>query len=325
MFISKKLLGGMFLGMGLASGAVAHASSFPSRPVTIVVPFVSGGAFDVVARLAAERLGNELGKPFVVENKPGAGGTLGGRLVSQAKPDGYTLLLSGVGPISIAPAVYNNLGYTPATALAPIIQLTSSPFVLTTSEEFKGKSVTDFVDFLKAAPGRYNYASTGNGTLVHLAGEYFKGQTQTDFEHIPYSGGSQATTALLAGDVTFSITNIPNVLSQIQAGKLQGLATTGLQRSSVFPDMPTLSEAGIPQFELTGWIGIFAPAGTPDDIVETLNSAFAKVMQDPEMKKRLMQQGDEIATNSVGDFKRFLAESDAKWKAIATAAKVSID
>ncbi|NYT77527.1 tripartite tricarboxylate transporter substrate binding protein [Alcaligenaceae bacterium] len=302
-----------------------QAQTFPERTVTILVPFVPGGAFDVVARLAAERLSKETGQQFIVENKPGAGGTLGGRIVSQSKPDGYTLLLSGVGPISISPAVYKNLGYDPATALAPVIQLTTSPFVLVTSQEFKGKSLDDFTAFLKASPGKYNYASTGNGTLVHLAGEYFKNKTHTDFEHIPYSGGSQATLALMSGDATFSITNIPNVLSQIKAGKLVGVATTGKTRSSALPDLPTMAEAGLKDFELSGWIGIFAPAGTPEPIIESLNAAFSKVMENPEMKKRLEEQGDDVTTGSVAQFKQYVADSDAKWKQIATDANVSID
>lgn len=301
------------------------ADVYPQRPVTLVVPFVAGGAFDVVARLAAERLSSDLGQQFVVENKPGAGGTLGGKLVSQAKPDGYTLLLSGVGPISISPAVYKNLGYSPSESLAPVIQLTSSPFVLTTSDAFSGTSLPAFVDFLKAKPGEYNYASTGNGTLVHLAGEYFRQSTQTSFEHIPYSGGAQSTLALLKGDATFSITNIPNVLPQLQAGKLKGIATTGSKRSIALPELPTMREAGIADFDITGWIGIFAPAGTPENIIVTLNTAFFKAMNDPKIKERLEQQGDDIATGSVEEFKKFVSESDVKWKSIAQQANVSID
>lgn len=319
-FLAASLFGAMVLG-----SSVVHAADYPARPITLVVPFIAGGAFDVVARLAAERLGNELGKPFVVENKPGAGGTLGGRIVANAKPDGHTILLSGVGPISIAPAVYKNLGYSPAKGLAPVIQLTSSPFVLVTSDQFKGASVKDFVGFLQSAPGQYNYASTGNGTLVHLAGEYFKGQSKTEFEHIPYGGGSQATLSLLSGDSLFSITNIPNVQGQIASGKLKAVATTGAARSAVYPNVPTMIESGLPQFELTGWIGIFAPTGTPDDIIEKLNGAFAKVMEQPEMKKRLIEQGDEVATGSVKDFQQFVANSDKTWQAIASDAKVSID
>jgi len=309
----------------LALPLAAQAQGYPQRPVTLVVPFVAGGAFDVVARLAAERLRTELGQQFIVENKPGAGGTLGRRIVSQARPDGYTILLSGVGPISISPAVYKNLGYDPAKALAPVVQLTSSPFVLATSQAFPGSTVPEFIQFLNDKPGAYNYASTGNGTLVHLAGEYFRHSAEVQFEHIPYAGGSQTALALLNGEATFSITNIPNVLPQIQAGKLKALATTGARRPSALPDLPTMTEAGVKDFEFSGWIGIFAPAGTPEDVITTLNTAFNKAMSDPGMRKRLQQQGDEVATGTVAQFKQFVAESDAKWKAVATQAQVSID
>lgn len=312
-------------GAALALGATALAAEYPVRSITLVVPFVPGGAFDVVARLAAERVGKELGQAVVVENKPGAGGTLGGRIVAMSKPDGYMFLLSGVGPISIAPALYKNLGYHPSTDLVPVIQLTSSPFVLATSLAFKGSTVDEFLKFLKASPGHYNYASTGNGTLVHLAGEYFKKQTHTDFVHVPYAGGSQATIGLLSGDVLFSITNIPNVQAQITAGKLKGLATTGTSRSVVFPDLPTMAQAGVPGFDLTGWIGIFAPRGTPEAIVEKVNAAFAQAMREPGVKQRLTLQGDEIKTGSVGEFKAFVAQSDSKWAKIAQDAHVAIE
>ena len=322
-FKQTPMLAAMCL-LALASGP-AQAADYPARPISIVVPFVAGGAFDVVARLASKRLGEALGGSVVVENKPGAGGTLGGRLVANAKPDGYTILLSGTGPISISPAVYKNLGYRPSEVLEPVIQLTSSPFVLVTSAQFKGSTVKEFVQFLKAEPGKYNFASTGNGTLVHLAGEYFQQQTGTSYEHVPYSGGSQATTSLLANTTLFSITNIPNVLSQIKSGKLKALATTGPSRSSAFPDTPTMIDAGYPEFDLTGWIGIFVPAGTDPAIVEKLNAAFAKVMQSPEIKTRLVEQGDEVSTGGVAEFKAFVAASDEKWRKIATDAKVEID
>ncbi|MEO8249640.1 MAG: tripartite tricarboxylate transporter substrate binding protein, partial [Burkholderiales bacterium] len=303
----------------------AVAADYPTRPISLVVPFVAGGAFDVIARLASKHFGDELGGAVVVENKPGAGGTLGGRLVANAKPDGYTLLLSGTGPISIAPAVYKKLGYVPAEVLEPVIQLTSSPFVLVTGEGFKGTTVKEFVAFLKADPDKYNYASTGNGTLVHLAGEYFQQQTITAFLHVPYSGGAPATQSMLANTTLFSITNVPNVLGQIKSGKLKGLATTGPKRSSAFFEIPTMIESGYPEFDLTGWIGIFAPLGTEPGIIQKLNAAFAKVMQAPEIKARLIEQGDEVATGSTKDFTAFVAASNKKWQKIANDAKVEID
>jgi len=325
MSLHKSLSAVLFSCAVLAVPAARGAEAFPQRPITLIVPFSAGGTFDLVARWAAEKAGAGLGQTMIVENKPGAGGTLGGRMVSQAKPDGYTLLLSGVGPISISPAVYSNLGYDPGKALAPVIQLTSSPLVLATSLEFKGASVGDFVEFLKQKPDAYNYASTGNGTVVHLAGEYFKQSTGTSFEHIPYSGGSQATLSLLKGDANFSITNIPNVLEQIKSGKLKGLATTGRHRSPALADLPTMDEAGLKGFDVTGWIGIFAPAGTPPAVLDKLNAAFAQAMRDPQIKQRLEQQGDNIATGPVADFQNFVAESNVKWARIARQAHVSID
>lgn len=320
-----KTLSRSFVLFGLINAVSAFAQSYPDRPVTIVNPFVAGGAFDVVARLVAERMTKLNGVQFIVDNKPGAGGTLGGKLVSTARPDGYTLLLSGTGPISIAPAVYKKMDYDPSKALEPIIQLTSSPFVLVTNDAFNKKDVKEFIEFLRNNPNKYNYASTGNGTLVHLAGAYFGSLTGAQFEHVPYGGGSQATLSLLRGDTLFSITNIPNVLSQIESKKLNALATTGPKRSLALPNLPTLKEAGIPEFELVGWIGIFAPAGTPQSIVEKLNSDFAKVMADPALKERLLQQGDEVSTGSVDDFRKFLVSSGDKWQSIAKSANISID
>lgn len=317
--------------LALAAAAVivhatdVHANPYPSRPVTLVVPFAAGGAFDVVARLVGERLAAELGQPVIVENKPGAGGTQGGRQVSRAQPDGHTLLLSGVGPVSIAPAVYKNLDYDPLTALEPVAQLTSSPMLLATTPGFTGTTVEDFVRYLKAAPGRHNYASTGNGTIVHLAGEYFKTATGTAFAHIPYAGGSQVTNSLLAGETTFTITNVPNVLGQIRAGKLKGLATTGTRRPAAVPELPTMQEAGLAGFDVTGWIGIFAPKATPQPVIERLNAALNKVLQDPALRQRLEQQGDAIAVGSVQEFQRFLVASAATWKRVAQQANVTID
>jgi tripartite-type tricarboxylate transporter receptor subunit TctC len=316
--------------LGIVGGALAMQPAgaqavYPSRPVTLVVPFAAGGAFDVVARLAAQHAARALGQPVVVENKPGAGGTVGGKQVAQARPDGYTVLLSGVGPISIAPAVFKNLGYSPSKALAPVVQLTASPFVLVAAPQTGADSVQALVAQLKAQPGRFNYASTGNGTLVHLAGEYFKLQTGVQATHVPFAGGSQATNSLLAGDTQFSITNIPNVRAQVDAGKLRALATTGRKRSSAFPDLPTLEEAGIRPFDLQGWIGLFVPAATPGDVVHKLNAAFASAMQDPQIRQQLVAQGDEVVTGTPAEFAAFVARSDQQWQEIATRAKVSID
>lgn len=323
MFRPQQLV--LSISVALFAVSASAQSAYPSRPITLVVPFAAGGAFDVVARLTAKEVGKELNQSVVVENKPGAGGVLGGKLVGQAKPDGYTVLLSGVGPITIAPAIYKKMDYSPAKVLSPVIQLTSSPFVLTTGMQFKGNNVQEFVSYLKASPNAYNYASTGNGTLVHLAGEYFKTKTGTEFVHVPFTGGSQATTSMLSGETLFTITNIPNVRGQIDAGKLKAIATTGSKRSAAYPQLPTISESGVPNFDLTGWIGIFVPTGTPTPVIQKLQLAYEKAMKNPELKLRLEQQGDDVATGSTVEFADFLSKSERQWKEIANSANVSID
>jgi tripartite-type tricarboxylate transporter receptor subunit TctC len=323
--INGKRLGRLLLPLaaGLGFAAAAGAAGYPDHPVTLVVPYTAG-TMDNLARMIAQRLGPELGQSVIVMNKPGAGGAVGGAFVSRAKPDGYTLLISATGPISISPVVYKDLGYKPATDLAPVVQLTASPFALATSEAFKGNSVKDLIALLKSHPGKYNYASTGNGTIVHLFGEYFKKLTGTQFTHIPYPGGAPATMAMLKGDVLFSITNIPNVQSQIAAHKLKGLATTGATRSPALPDLPTMTEAGVKDFDLIGWFGMFAPKGTPEPILEKINAAVSKVMNDPQVKKLLLAQGDEVHTQSVPEFRAFIAKSDASWAKIARDAHVTV-
>lgn len=310
-------------GLALVLGMPAHAAEYPERPVTLVVPFTAGTA-DTLARMVAKVLGPELGQPVVVMNKPGAGGALGSVSVARSDPDGYTLLLSATGPHSISPAVNKDLGYSPAQELVPVVQLTSSPFVLVTSETFKGNSVSELIAQLKEDPGAYNFASTGIGTIVHLFGEYFKSQAGVDAVHVPYPGGAPATLALLKDEVLFSITNIPNVQAHINAGKLKGLATTGAERSPAFPDLPTLKEAGLQDFALNGWMGIFAPAKTPMPVLEKLNAAVAKVMQSQEIRDTLLAQGDEVSTPSVEEFADFVAQSDTFWANIAKMANVSV-
>jgi tripartite-type tricarboxylate transporter receptor subunit TctC len=321
----KKMLLGMICAACVAVSGTAQAEDYPSRPVTLIVPFTAGGAFDMIARLAAQHLTEELGKQVVVINKPGAGGALGGQIVATSKPDGYTLLMSGTGPISISPAVYSKMSYKPSSDLVPVAQLAASPFVLVTSEKFAGNSAKDIVSLLKGAPGKYNYSSTGNGTIVQLFGELFKTQTETDFQQIPYPGGAEATTAILQGDVLFTITNVPNVKGLIDSKRAKALATTGTQRASCLSSTPTFAESGISGLELQGWTGVFAPKGTPESIVRLLNEKLAKAMKNPEVIARLAQQCDTPQSPSVEEFARYVQDSDQKWQAIAKRANVRID
>lgn len=303
----------------------SHADTYPTRPITLVVPFSPGGALDTVARLSAQQAAVALGQPVLVENVAGAGGTIGAKRVAGSPPDGYRLLVASTGTISVSPVVYKNLGYSPAQDLTPIAQLTSAPFLLTATNALNGSTVGDLIKQLKENPGKYNYASTGNGTLVHLAGEQFKIATGTSALHVPYSGGATAATALMTGETLFTITNVTNVLPLIQSGKLKGLATTGLTRPAGLSKYPTLAESGLPGFDATVWIGLFGPAGLPSDIVQKLNAVFMKVINDPALVARLAQQGDEPASGTSAQFAAFLAKDAAKWTNVVKTANIALD
>lgn len=305
--------------------AHAQEAAYPSRPVTIVVPFSAGGALDIVARLLAERLRSRFGQSFIVENRPGAGGTAGITSVMRTKPDGYTLLVAATGQIAIAPAVFKNLNFHPLSDLTPVSEMTAGPLLLATSPEFKGNTVGELVRMLKENPDKYNYASTGNGTIVHLAAELFKQRTDTQVTHIPYAGGPQASLALMRGDALFTITNMPNILPHLQGGKLKGLAVTGLKRAKALPQMPTLAESGFPDFDVTVWIGLFGPKELPSAIVAKLNAAVAEAMRDPEIIKKLALQGDEPATGPAEEFTALLQRESNKWGGIVKSANIVLD
>ena len=308
-----------------AIGPGASAQSFPAKPVTIVVPFPAGGALDTVARAIAEHMRADLGQPVVVDNRAGAGGTVGSGLVARATPDGHTILLGSVATHAIAAGLYPKLAYDALADFAPITQLTSSPLVLTASPQLKVASVAELVAAAKAQPGRVNYASTGNGTALHIAGEAFRAAAGMDVVHVPYKGGAQATTALLAGEVGYIIANPQLVMSHIQAGKLRALAVTGSQRLEAMPSVPTLKEAGVAGVEVTTWFGLWAPKGTPAAIVERLNVAARKALAVPEVRKQLEAQGDAPVGSSVADFTAFVRAEHRYWVGFVQASGIKLE
>jgi tripartite-type tricarboxylate transporter receptor subunit TctC len=305
--------------------ACASAQTFPSRPLTIVVPFPAGGALDNVARSIAEQMRTDLGQAVIVDNRAGAGGTLGSSLVARASPDGYTMLLGSVATHAIAAGLYPKLPYDPIGDFAPITQLTSSPLVLTASPQLKAANVAGLVAAAKASPGSLNYASTGNGTALHLAGEVFRTAAGINVLHVPYKGGGQAATALLAGEVSYMLANPQLVMSFIQAGKLRVLAVTGTKRLDVLPEVPTLTEAGIPGVEVTTWFGLWAPKGTPAAVVERLNASARKALATPEVKKQLAAQGESPIGSSVEDFATFVRAEHKHWVAFVQAAGIKLE
>ena len=303
----------------------ANAQTYPARPLTIVVPFPAGGALDTVARVIAEQMRADLGQPVVVDNRAGAGGTIGSALVARAAPDGYTILLGSVATHAIAAGLYAKLAYDPIDDFAPITQLTSSPLVLTTSPQSKAKNVAELIAEAKAQPGRLNYASTGNGTALHIAGEVFRKATGVDVLHVPYGGGAQATSAMLAGEVSYVLGNPQLVVSLIQSGRLRGLAVTGPARLAALPDLPTLKEAGIPGVDITTWFGLWAPKGTPAAVVERLNASARKALAAPEVARQLQAQGDAPVGSSVADFSAHVRAEHKYWVGFVRSAGIKVD
>lgn len=303
----------------------ALAQAFPSKPITLVVPFPAGGALDAVARPMAEGMRKTLGQPVVVENVAGAGGTIGTGNVARAMPDGYTILLGSVATHAIAAGIYPKLSYDPVAGFAPITQLTRGPLVLAAGPQVKAGSVGELVAAAKASPGTINYASTGNGTALHVAGELFKSAAGINVQHVPYRGGGQAMTALMAGEVSYIIGNTQLVMPLIAGGKIKALAVTGDRRLAALPDVPTFAQAGTPGVDVVTWFGLFAPAGTPPEIVQQLNAAATAALKSDAVKQSLATMGDEPVGSSVADFTPFVKAEHQRWVQITRSAGIKVD
>ena len=303
----------------------AAAQTFPTKTVTIVVPFPAGGALDTVARSIAEQMRTDLGQPVIVDNRPGAGGTVGSGVVARAAADGHTILLGSVATHAIAAGLYPKLAYDPIGDFAPITQLTTSPLILTAAPQFKAGNVAELVAAAKAQPGRLNYGSTGNSTALHITGESFRTATGIQVQHVPYKGGPQAITGLLAGEVSYMLANPQLVMAQIQAGKLRALAVTGATRMDALPSVPTLKEAGVSGADMTTWFGLWAPKGTPAAAIDRLNASARKALATPEVKRQLEAQGDTPAGSSVADFSAFVRAEHKHWVAFVQSAGIKVD
>ncbi|MBL0086125.1 MAG: tripartite tricarboxylate transporter substrate binding protein [Ideonella sp.] len=318
-------IAGMFglVGLLAAPGAARAQPAFPSKPVTIVVPFPAGGALDIVARALAEEMRKQLGQPVIVDNRAGAGGTVGSALVARAAPDGYTILLGSVATHAIAPGVYRNLTYDALKDFAPITQVTASPLLLASSATLNVKTLPELLATARAQPGKLNYASTGNGTAVHLAGAMLQSAARLDVVHVPYKGGPQAVNALITGEAAFMVVNVELVLPQVVGGKARALAVTGSRRLAVLPDVPTMSEAGLNGVDATTWFGLFAPVGTPKDVVERLQRDAATSLRT--LKDNFAKQGDEAIGSTPDEFAAHVRAEHAKWGKLIKDLGVKID
>lgn len=311
------------MAMAALAAPAKAADEYPSRPVSIVVPYPAGGVVDIVGRLVADKLSASLGKRVIVENKPGAGGTIGAAAVARAAPDGYTLLLAGAATHVFAPLLYKTVPYDPIKQFAPISQLTAGPLVLAVNSTLPVQNMAEFLTYVRANGDRVNYASNGKGTFPHLAVELMKQAAGINPTHIPYNGGPPAIIALAAGDADFSINHIPNVLAQVKAGKIRPIATTGQVRSSSFPDLPTFDEAGFKGFETSAWFGLFAPPGTPQAIVDRLARESAEALKAKDLRDKLATQGDEPVGSTPSAFAGYIRGEIAKWTKVVRAAGIS--
>ena len=293
-------------------GHVQAQSTYPQKPVRLVVPFAPGGASDILARTLGQKLSETTGQAFVIENKPGAGGTLGAELVAKSPADGYTLLLADVAVHTIAPKLYPKLGYT-QEQLLPVINLATFAHILITAPASTLKSFTDVLAQDKAKPGRFSVASSGNGTSTHLTIEMVNMTAATQFAHVPYKGGGAAITDVMGGQVDLMFIGTPPAMPLIQSGKLKALAVTTTKRMSTLPQVPTVSESGLPQFESIAAQGIFAPAGTPRDVVQKLNTEIAKIIRLPDVRAKWDQLGAEPVENTPQQFATWLSSEALKW------------
>jgi tripartite-type tricarboxylate transporter receptor subunit TctC len=302
----------------------AHAQAWPAKPIRLVVPFPTGGTPDVLARALAEKLTTSVGQPVIVENKPGAGATLGADFVAKAAPDGYTLLVGAVHH-TIAQSVYRKLPYDFQKDLAPITEIALVPNVLVVNAATPAKSVAELVAWLKSTPGKYSFGSNGNGTAQHLIGTQFRNTTGTDLDHVPYKGSGPMATDLLGGQITMSFDTITPVLPHIRSGKLRALAVTTATRSSALPDVPTLAEAGLKGFDIGTWFGVLAPAATPKDVLARLNAEMTRIIASPEFRKRMDDIGAEPVGGSAEQLAQKIRLETDKFARLVREAKVVIE
>ncbi|HSW23718.1 MAG TPA: tripartite tricarboxylate transporter substrate binding protein [Burkholderiaceae bacterium] len=293
----------------------ACAQAWPAKPVRVVVAFTAGGTTDILARSIGQQLSEKLKQPFVIDNKPGAGGNLGTELVVRSAPDGYTLMVNSVGPIAVNPTLYPKLPYNPLAELVPVVLIADVPNVLVLHSSVPAKTFDEFLAYARANPGKLNYASTGIGTSAHLSGFLLGKRAGIEATHVPYKG-AEALRDLLAGRVQFMFATIPSVIAHIQSGALKPVAVSSAKRSRSLPDVPTVADSGFPGFEAGSWFGYFAPKGTPAEVITTLNKAVNEIIGVPTMEAQLLKEGADPAGGTPEQFSQFVQREYDKWRLV---------
>ena len=320
----NRLLSAFVFGAMLSVGD-ASAQSYPNKPIRIVVPYPAGGTSDILARAIGQKLSDAWSQPVVVDNKPGANGNVGADIVAKAAPDGYTLLLADIGSLAISPSVYPTLPFDPTKDFAPVSMVAYSPHILVVHPSVPVASVKELVALAKAKPGKLNFAISGLGGAPHLAGVDFALRNGIDWVYIPYKGGAQAIADVAGGQADVTLNGMLATYPLVKGEKLKILAVSSAKRMSSIPDVPTISESGVPNFESGSWQGVIAPAGTPPEVIAKLNGEILRVLALPEMRENLGKQGAEVRTNSPEQFAAFIRDEKARWAKVVKDANVKID
>jgi len=310
----------------LATAALpAAAQEYPGKPIRVIVAFTPGGTSDIVARMSSQILTEAFGRPSVVENRPGAGGTVGTELAARSAPDGYTLLVGHIGTLAVNPTLYTKIGYDPVRDFAAITLISRAPSIMVVHPSLPVKTVKEFIALARKNPGALEYGSPGSGSAGHLLMSYFTLMTKTDLLHVPYKGTGPALVDLMAGRISTVFTGTPGILPHVQAGRLRIIGISSAQRVASLPDVPTISESGLPGFEVTQWWGILAPAGTPRPVITRLNEVFGKALASPELRKRLAADGAEPAHSTPEAFQAFIKSEVERWAPVIRASGAKVE
>lgn len=311
------------MGVALATGALAQ--DYPSKPIRLVVPVAASGMTDIVARILGQKLSERLGQPVIIENKAGAGGSIGTEAVARADADGHTLLFAYPGPLVVNPSLFRNLSYDPVRDFAPISLVASYPMVLAVNPKVPANTVAELIALAKRDPKALTYGSAGNATTSHLAMELFRREAGIQMLHIPYKGAAPAMTDLIAGQLSAVVDSLTLVMPQVQAGKVRALAVTSKERSRAFPNLPSVAESGLKDFDVIGWYGILAPANTPKPIVDRLTREFTAVVRDPQVNKELVSRGLEPLGKDAAAFGQLIRTERTTWHRVVTEAGIKAD
>jgi tripartite-type tricarboxylate transporter receptor subunit TctC len=322
--MKKWLSGALVCLSGVSVAGLAHAQSWPTKPIKLIVPYPPGGGTDVIARIVQEPLAKELGQQVIIDNRGGAGGSIGSALAAQSPSDGYTVLFT-LSSHTINPAIYSKLPFDTEKDFSSVVTVASLPQILVANPNFPAKTVKEVIEMAKAKPGSISYASVGNGSPGHLAGAMMASDAGVDMTHIPYRGGGPAVTDVMAGQVPLLWVSIPAAAQFVKAGKLRALAVSTVKRSAVFPDVPTMVESGFKGFEVDSWYAMFVPAKTPQAIIDRINKAAVNVLAQPDVKEKLLGQGAEAVGDSPAQLSGVVKKEIAKWKQVVKSANIKVD